>query len=166
MDPFRIRTLIAPAMASLFLVLSLCAFVVQRPEPVGFRIPMVRIHRTYQHEFSCDGRFEFFRLTRDGKTWINATEIPEDQVRLKVAHLMENRAERVVYVMVDSELSYGQFAAFMDSIEGATDDLHIIVVSGEIRREFMKNRVLVRPLKAYKMEESPPSVCDFVYSVE
>lgn len=151
-------------MASLFLVLCLCAFVVQRPESVGFRIPMVRIHRTYQHEFSCDGRFEFIRLTRDGKTWINATEIPTDQVRQRVAALMENRAERVIYVIVDSELSYGQFAAFMDRIEGATDDLYVIVVSGETRREFMKNRVLVGPLKVYKMEENPPSVCDLVVS--
>jgi biopolymer transport protein ExbD len=163
MDPFRLRTLIAPAMASLFLVLSLCAFVVQRPASVGFRIPMVRIHHNPQ-EISCDGRFEFFRLTNDGKTWINSTEIPADQVRLKVADLMENRAERVVFVVVDSELSYGQVVEFLGKIEGATDDLHVIVISGEIRREFMRNRVLVSPLKAYKMEENPLSVCDLVIS--
>jgi len=105
---------------------------------------MVRIHRTYQNEFSCDGRFEFIRLTKDGKTWINEAEIPVNQVRQRVAALMEDRAERVVYVVVDSELSYGQFAEFLGKIVGATDDLHVIVISGEIRREFEKPRVFIQ----------------------
>jgi biopolymer transport protein ExbD len=164
MDPFRLRLLIAPAMASLFLMLSLCAFMVQRPESVGFRIPMVRLHHDPLRPYDCDGRAEFLRLTMDGKTWINETEIPADQLRLRVATLMEDRAERVVYVVVDSELSYGQFAEFLGSIEGATTDLHVVVVSGEIRREFTKDRVLASPLKAYRLEEDPINVCDFVYS--
>jgi biopolymer transport protein ExbD len=104
MDPFRLRSLIAPAMASLFLMLSLCAFMVQRPASVGFRIPMVRLHHDPLEPYDCDGRTEFLRLTKDGKTWINETEIPADQVRQRVATLMEDRAERVVYVVVDSEL--------------------------------------------------------------
>ena len=46
MDPFRLRSLIAPAMASLFLMLSLCAFVLQRPDSVGMHVPItkVRVH--------------------------------------------------------------------------------------------------------------------------
>ena len=136
MDLNRLYALIAAQLASLFLVLVLCTFEVRRPVSVGFRIPMLRIHRTAQDEFSCDDRSVFLRITRDGKTWINATEIPADQVRSTVATLMENRAERVVYVVVDSELSYGEFARFLDSVEGATEDLHVVVVSGEIRRQF------------------------------
>jgi biopolymer transport protein ExbD len=162
----RLRSILAAPMAALFLILVLCIFAVRRPPSVGFSIPMVRIHRTYHNEFSCDGRFEFLRLTNDGKTWINEAKIPVNQVRHRVAALMEDRAERVVYVVVDSELSYGQFAEFLGKIEGATTDLHVVVISGEISREFMKERVLVSPLKTDRMEEDSPSVCDPVFPVE
>jgi len=160
MDLDRLRALVAAPLGGLFLVLVLCTFSVRRPAAVGFRIPMLRIHRTAQNEFSCDGRFEFLRLTRDGKTWINSTEISASQVRPSVAALMESRAERVVYVVVDSELSYGQFAKFLDSIEGATEDLHVVVISGEIRRQFEEKRTLVDPLNPSQMEQDPPTICD------
>ncbi|MGA2809204.1 MAG: hypothetical protein ABSE87_13815 [Terracidiphilus sp.] len=162
MDLNRLYALIAAQLASLFLVLVLCTFEVRRPGSVGFRIPMLRIHRTAQNEFDCEGRFEFLRLTRDGKTWVNSTEIPASQVRPTVATLMENRAERVVYVVGDSELPYGQFAKFLDSIEGATEDLHVVVVSGEIRRQFEESRALVNPSKPPQVEQEPLDVCDFV----
>lgn len=110
---------------------------------------MVRIHHNPLAPYDCDGRTEFVRLTKDGKTWINADEIPAGQVRTRVAALMQDRAERIVYVMVDSDLSYGQFAGFLDKIEGATDDLHVVVVSGKIRREFEKPMKLIPPGKDY-----------------
>jgi biopolymer transport protein ExbD len=147
MDPFRFRVLIAPAMASLFLVLSLCAFVVQKPESVGIRIPMIRIHHDPHEPYDCGGRPVFVRLTRDGKSWINETEVTSNRLVPVVSALMENRAERVVYVVVDSDLSYGQFVTFLDRIKGATDDLHVVVVSGVILKAFKENHDL----------------CDFIY---
>jgi biopolymer transport protein ExbD len=162
MDLNRLRSLLAAPVAALFLILVLCVFGVQRPPSVGFRIPMIRIHHNPQ-EISCDGRFEFLRLTRDGRTWINEAEIPVEQLRQKVAALMEDRAERVVFVIVDSDLSYGQFTAFLDRIEGSADGLHVVVVSGEIRREFERPRVLANPSMTHETEQEPPNVCDFIY---
>jgi biopolymer transport protein ExbD len=129
-----LRVLLAAPFASLFLVLSLCAFVIQPPASTGFRIPMVRLHRNSQEGLVCDGRSEFVRLTKDGKIWINETELPMNQLRPTVTTLMENRAERVIYVVVDSDVSYGQFADLLDKVEGTTADLHILVISGENRR--------------------------------
>ena len=129
---------------------------------MGFRIPMIRIHHNPQ-EISCDGRFEFLRLTKDGRTWINEAEIPVEQLRQRIATLMEDRAERVVYVIVDSDLSYGQFTAFLDRVEGATDGLHVVVFSGEIRREFERPRALVNPLTRHELGQEPSEVCDFIY---
>jgi deoxyxylulose-5-phosphate synthase len=60
---------------------------------------------------------------------------------------MENRAERIVYVVGDSDLSYGQFVEFLGKVKNATTDLHVVVVSGEILRAFEENHDL----------------CDFVY---
>jgi len=149
MDLNRLRLLLAAPLASLFLVLSLCAFVTQRPASSGFLIPMVRLHHDPQEPLGCDGRPEFIRLTHDEKTWINEAEVPSDQLPHAISDLMENRAERVVYVIVDSDLSYGQFAAFLDRIANSTTDLRVVVVSGEVLIAFKKR----------------PDHCDFVYPI-
>jgi biopolymer transport protein ExbD len=148
MDLNRLRLLVAAPMASLFLVLSLCAFVLQQPRSVGIRIPMIRIHHKPMEMTDCGGNSVFLRMTKDGKTWMNSEELPADQLRQTVAKVMENRAERVVFVVVDSELTYSQFTGFWEKIAGATSDLHVIVVSGEVLREFKQNH----------------DVCDFVIS--
>lgn len=147
MDLNRLRSLLAAPMASLFLMLSLCVFVVQRPGSTGTRIPMIRLHHDPLEPTDCGGRTEFVRLTKDGKTWINEAEITPDRLAATVSYLMENRAERVVYVVVDSDLTYGQFAEFLATVENATTDLRVVVVSGEILRAFKENHDL----------------CDFVY---
>jgi len=138
----QVRFLVAPAFASLFLVLALCAFAVRAPVSTGFSIPVIRLHHDPNETTDCGGRSEFLRLTKDGRTWINSEEIQAGEVRKDVANLMADRAERVVYVVVDSELTYGQFAQFVDRIAGSTDDLHIVVVSGEVRRAFERDHDL------------------------
>ena len=147
MDFNRLRALIAAPVASLFLILTLCTFAVQRPRSVGIRIPMIRLHRNPLESTDCGGRAEFIRLTKDGRTWINEIEVPANRIATAVSVLMENRAERVVYVVVDSDLSYGQFAEFLGKIKDATTDLHVVVISGTILRAF----------------EESHDLCDFVY---
>jgi biopolymer transport protein ExbD len=149
MDLYRLRLLVAPGLASLFLVLSLCAIMVQRPTSMGIRVPVMRLHHDSNEPYDCgDGRIFLARLTRDDKTWINQNELPADRLAPTVAALTENGAERVVYVVVDSEVSYGRFAGFLDKIAGATDDLHIVMISGEIRKALDKRQL---------------DLCDFVY---
>ena len=143
-----LRTMLAAPFASLFLVLTLCSFVVQYPASTGFRIPMIRLHHDPKEPTDCGGRVEFARLTRDGRMWINDDEFSADRLAPAIADLMENRAERVVYVVADSDLSYGQFTNFMDKVAGSTADLHVVLVSGQILRAF----------------ETTHEVCDFADS--
>jgi biopolymer transport protein ExbD len=147
MDLNRLRSILAAPMAALFLILVLCTFAVQKPKSTGFLIPMIRLHHNPNEPTDCGGRIEFVKLTKDGRTWINETEVPSNSLATAVAALMENRAERVVYVVVDSDLSYGQFVEFLGKIKGATTELHVVIVSGEILRAF----------------EDSHDICDFVY---
>jgi biopolymer transport protein ExbD len=166
MDADRLRVLLAAPLASLFLVLSLCAFVVQRPISAGIEIPIVRIHRDPNRNYTCDGRPLFMRLTKDGKSWINETEIPPNQIGPTVSIVMENRAKRVVYVVVDSELSYGQFVSFMNRMNSATPNLHLILISGAIRREFeaSRNEFSKAFAKGQFANIEPLDTCDFEIS--
>ena len=163
MDLDRLRSILAAPFASLFLILLLCTLAMQRPmASVGFRIPVVRI-RHDPNQFTCDGRFEFVRRTEDRKTWINQDEIPENQTSSNIVELMENRAERVVYVEAESDIPYGDFVSMIDQITGAEPDIHVVVVSGEVRRRFDVSHAEFRrqfdrgqfPLK------DPITVCDF-----
>jgi hypothetical protein len=137
-----LRSLVAPAFACLFLILAVCALPMRTRVSSGFAFPMIRLQHDPNEMTDCGGRSEFVRLTKDGKTWINNDEIPADRIPSAIATIMENRAERVVYVIVDSEMSFGQFAHFVDRIEGSTADLHVVLVSGEVRRAFERNHDL------------------------
>jgi biopolymer transport protein ExbD len=164
MDPDRLRVLLAAPLASLFLVLSLCAFVVERPVSTGIDIPMIRIHRDPNRALDCGSRAIFMRLTADGKSWMNETEIPTNQIESTIAAKMENRAEKIVYVFVDSELSYGQFMWFTNKLSRAVPSLHLLVISGEVRREFVASRAKFGKAfdKGQFVKMEPLDECDFV----
>jgi biopolymer transport protein ExbD len=108
---------------------------------------VIRLHHNPNEPTDCGGRVEFVKLTKDGRTWINDTEVSSNRLAPTISALMENRAERIVYVVGDSDLSYGQFVEFLGKVKNATTDLHVVVVSGEILRAFEENHDL----------------CDFVY---
>ena len=135
MDPSRLRALIAPAMASLFLVLSLCAFVVRRPESVGMRIPLVPLHSESHLSGVCNYMPIVLWLTADGKMWINVTEVSPDKLRARIAEIKEYSMDRRVYVVADPGVSYGKFADFLDRIVDATQNLQVVLLSGQLRRE-------------------------------
>jgi biopolymer transport protein ExbD len=143
----RLYAIVAAPLTCIFLIPVLLTFAVQKQASVGFRIPMIRLHHDSHEPTDCGGRSEFVRLSKDGRTWINEAEVPSGKLAPTISGLMENRAERVVYVIVDSDLSYGQFAEFLGKVKGSTSDLHVVVVSGAILREF----------------EERHDLCDFVY---
>lgn len=140
MDLNRLRMVMAPAMASLFLILNLCAFVVNAPNSVGIRMPIVRVHHRTDL-YSCDGRFEFILLLADGRTKINGDEIPLGQLGPRIADLMQNRAERVVYVIPDSGIAYSRFVETLSTLYAATDDMHIAVLSGGLRETYTQEQL-------------------------
>ncbi len=74
-------------------------------------------------------------LTRDGRMWMNDYEVPPDRLRARLAEVYEYRMLKNVYVVADSEVSYGQFADFMSRIVGASPNLNVILLSGQLRRE-------------------------------
>ena len=138
MDLYGLRVLLAAPLASLFLVLGLCAVVLQERRPTGLRIPVIRNALGSPQEQPCPNRSILLRLTRDGRTWINENEMSHGEIAPIVAEVTENRSQRIVYVLADSEVPYGEFAEFLGRIEGSTTHLHVALISGEMRKEFDK----------------------------
>jgi biopolymer transport protein ExbD len=139
MDPFRLRALIAPAMSSLFLVLSLCAFVVQRPQSVGMDIPILKVwvHPYKDCDFLSD-RSIVVQLRNDGSTRINQTLVSPDELRSRLAEIYESREEKIVYILSDSNISFTKFANIYNKAVSSTSDLHVVLITSQLDREFQQ----------------------------
>jgi biopolymer transport protein ExbD len=139
MDPYRLRTLIAPAMASLFLVLSLCAFVVQRPESMGMHLPLPQVLMVPHKD--CDflsDRSIVVRFHRNGNIWINETQVSHERLGPILTEIYENSAEKFIYIVSDSDVSYGEFANFYNTVALSTDDLHIVLRTRQFDKEVLQ----------------------------
>jgi biopolymer transport protein ExbD len=140
MDLNRLRALLAAPLAALFLILVLCIFGVQKPPSVGIRIPMVRFPDQPRNDCSDPNRIVFLRLAQDGTVWLNATAIPTDRLTTTIATVMENRSDRILYVVADPQVSYGQFVGFLDSIAKTKMVLHVALLTDQFRTVLEVNR--------------------------
>jgi len=126
-------------MASLFLVLSLCAFVVQRPPSVGMHLllPQVRMVPHKDCDFLSD-RSIVVRLHKDGNIWINETQVIHERLGPILTEIYANRVEKFIYVVSDSDVSFGEFANSYNMVASSTDDLHIVLLTRQFDKEVLQ----------------------------
>lgn len=137
MDLSRLKSLLAPALAALFILLTLRIFSVQSSPSVGIEIPLLALHH-HKDQLTCDGRWEFVQLLDDGTTKINEEQIREKDLSLLVRNIMESRAERVIYVVPSPGIPYSRFVETLSTLRKSARDLHIGVLSGKTRDTYMQ----------------------------
>lgn len=135
MDLNRLRALVAAPVASVFLVLSLCAFVIQTPRSTGFRIPMPRIQR-HANWRECEDDMPIIVLVhKDGNIFIRQTQESPRDLAPTIASIMANReSERVVYVMPDPDVPFSLLANTYEKISNSTTNIRIFLVTERMRR--------------------------------
>jgi hypothetical protein len=135
----RLRSLLAPSLASLFLLLTLSVFLVQSPPATGIRILLPRLpHRAPWG--ICDGDWVFVPLLEDGRTTIHGREINDKDLPLLVSKIYETRAERIIFVVPYPGIPYSRFVETLSSLKKAVPDLHLAVLSGEVRDAFLQSK--------------------------
>jgi biopolymer transport protein ExbD len=138
-DLLRLRSLVAPSLAALFVLLTLSVFLVQSPPATGIGILLPRLpHRAPRG--ICDGDWVFVRLLEDGKTRINGREINDKDLPLLVSKINETRAERIIFVVPYPGIPYSRFVETLSSLKKAVPDLHLAVLSGEVRDTFFQSK--------------------------
>jgi biopolymer transport protein ExbD len=140
MNPNSLRTMAAAPLASLVLLLAVCVVLLQSPHSVGIRVPLAQLHKTLPQP-QCNSLEISLWLTNDGRTWMNWYELRPEDIRSKIAAVMEYRSVKTVYVIFEPNVSYKQFADFMSRIVDATPDLHVVLLTSELRREMQKGEV-------------------------
>lgn len=98
-------------------------------------VPIVPLHPEAHPSGNCNSRATVLWLTLDDRMRINESVIPSRKFRPTITDIMENRTERKVYVFAESGVTYGQFADFMDRVVGASPNLRVILLSGQLRQE-------------------------------
>jgi biopolymer transport protein ExbD len=124
-------------LASLFLILLLCALPARGPMSVGINVPMTRV-REIPSENCFSGlrdRDIVLSIKGDGATWINGTRLKREEVRERMSRIYENRAERIAYLLVDPNVSYGEFADVYDHATSSTPGLHIGLLTRQVREQ-------------------------------
>ena len=163
MNLIRLRELLAAPVAGLLLLLILCVLVERRPQPAfGLRVPMMKL-KQHPLGYVCEDDIPIvLRLTADGRMWFNQTEVAPEHLGPLVAKVVESRGERVVYVMADPSVLYGQFAGFLGRVNYSVPDLHVVLLTDRFReRVWGPPIVRVRSLNEPR-EYVPP--CDLEWS--
>ena len=58
-------------------------------------------------------------IEKSGKTFVNSTEIPGEQLKEKLNTMLAGRAKREVFLKADSAVPYGEVVKVMAQIKGA-----------------------------------------------
>jgi|GEM_PF-4855654 Biopolymer transport protein len=141
----QLRNLLAAPLAGLFLVLLLCVFVAQRPQPsTGLRVPMVKF-KPHSPGYGCeDDRWLVIRLAADGRTWINETEIQVDQLQPSLFEIYQNRQGRVAYLMADPSVPYARVAGILATASSSIENLHVILLTSALQKSQTRAYVSIR----------------------
>lgn len=135
MNLSSLRTMLAPSLASLFLILCLCSWVLRSYPTAGIPIHLYALHPEKNVSGECSARATVLWLTRDGRMWINDYEVAPADLTSRLEEILENRSVRRAYVVADSGLSYGQFADYLNRIARVQPKFDYVLLSGDLRRE-------------------------------
>jgi biopolymer transport protein ExbD len=129
MDLDRLRKLLAAPMASLFAILILCVFVVQRPIPTGIHIPMMRARA--QPLSNCEFNGFTVYLRADGKIGggDRDAEVSQATILSRIVEARDDIQDDTVFVITAPDASYGQFVDLIAKIHNAAPADHIAVVT-------------------------------------
>jgi biopolymer transport protein ExbD len=125
-------------MASLFLVLVLCAIALQRPVSAGMELPVTQV-RAVPHD-DCEGvdRDIVVLLHKDGSYWLNEEQASARELGPMLGEIYENRKYKLIYMFVDPDVSYGEFARFYSTVASSTPDLRIGLRTRQMEAEFQQ----------------------------
>lgn len=148
----QLRSMLAPAVASLFLIRWLCSFAAREPA-AGIPFQLYPLHPEGKVSYECNARSIVLYLTRDGRIRINETEIAPADLTLKLDKIFEYRVERRAYVVADSAVPYGRFVDYLSRIASVQPKLDFVLLSGDLQREAEREQTfsglcgLIHPLQ-------------------
>jgi biopolymer transport protein ExbD len=141
MDMDRLATPLLASLVGVLLILSVCAFELERPGSTGMLLPIPKVGPLPFSE--CDyvsDRDIVVSIKRDGRIWINETYVDQGKLKAILTRIYESRAERIIYIIPDPDVSYGEFADTYDKVASSIENLHIGLLTPQLRDESEKSQ--------------------------
>jgi len=154
----RFRTLLALPLASVFLILLVCVFAIPRRHSVGVRMPLLRL-KSPGKELTCDGRWVFVELLKDGTAEVNSEPVPNEDLPAMVGGLMQSHAERVVFLVPSPDIPYSRFVETLHALQRSAPNTHVGVLSDTVRDKYV-GPPITSPLQRTYLP------CDIVWPVK
>jgi biopolymer transport protein ExbD len=76
-------------------------------------------------------------VTRDGKTYLNTTQVPPEDLPPKVKDLLTNRLDKTVFIKADSRARYEKVVDVVDNLRAAGVD-NVGLLTEQIQQETTK----------------------------
>ncbi len=129
MDIKNMGMLIAAPMACIFLILTLCAVVVESPHSTGIAVPMMRSRAAPLSNCELNGFTVYLRS--DGKIGGGDREqtVSRKVLLSRVQDARDEIQDDTIFVIADPDVAYGQFVDLIADIHNAAPADHIAAVT-------------------------------------
>jgi biopolymer transport protein ExbD len=127
----RLRTLLALPLASLFLILLVCVFAMQRPSSSGIRISTMRPRPAPLTNCEFNGFTVYLRSDGTIAGGDREDVVSRATILSRIKEARDNIQDDTIFVIADPDVSYGQFAELITDIHNVAPPDHIGVVTSE-----------------------------------
>jgi biopolymer transport protein ExbD len=109
-------------MVDVMLVLLIIFMVITPMLSKGISVDMVKTVNPVPMQAADKSDAIIVAVTRDGKTYLNTTQMPADQLPGKVKDMLTNRLDKMCYVRADSRAKYEKIVDVVNNLRAAGVD--------------------------------------------
>jgi len=109
-------------MVDVMLVLLIIFMVITPMLSKGISVDMVKTINPIPMQAADKSDAIIIAVTRDGKTYLNTTQMPADQLPGKVKDMLTNRLDKTCYLRADSRARYEKVVDVVDNLRAAGVD--------------------------------------------
>jgi biopolymer transport protein ExbD/biopolymer transport protein TolR len=114
-------------MVDVMLVLLIIFMVITPMLSKGVSVDLAKTHNPIPMQAADKSDAIICAVTRDGKTYLNTTQMAPEDMPNKVKDLLSNRVDKEVFVKADSRARYEKVVEIVDNLRAAgVDDLGLL----------------------------------------
>jgi len=122
-------------MVDVMLVLLIIFMVITPMLSKGVSVDLVKTQNPVPMQAADKSDAIIIAVTRDGKTYLNTTQMPPDQLPGKVKDMLTNRLDKTCYVKADSRARYEKVVEVVNNLRAAgVDQLGLLTEQIERKR--------------------------------
>jgi biopolymer transport protein ExbD len=134
-------------MVDVMLVLLIIFMVITPLLSKGIQVQMVKTKNPIAMQAADKSDAILVAVTRDGRTYLNNTQMTPDDLAPKVKDLLTNRLDKTVYIRADARAKYEKVVDVVDNLRAAGVD-QVGLLTEQIQQENRKQNQQQKPAGA------------------